>query len=118
MENGLDWPQVLGGNIYSGIAASFLVRAIPATFLIGPDGRILARNLKGPALHEAVRNALKDEKLFADAKLAIRPPRFAVTRFGAEPKDKIPVDAPQSSFWTTVMRIFKKPGRITTACGF
>jgi hypothetical protein len=46
------------------VAETYLIRAIPATFLIAPDGRVLAMNLRGPALKEAVRNALNDEKLF------------------------------------------------------
>ena len=46
-----------------GVAETYLVRAIPATFLIAPDGRVLATNLRGPALKEAVRNALNDQKL-------------------------------------------------------
>jgi nucleoside-diphosphate-sugar epimerase len=50
----MGWTQGFAGNLNGGVAASYLVRAIPATFLIGPDGRVLARNLRGPALKEAV----------------------------------------------------------------
>ncbi len=60
----LTWTQVFGGKILEGVAETYLVRAIPATFLIAPDGRVLAMNLRGPALKEAVRNALNDQKLF------------------------------------------------------
>ena len=35
------------------------VQAIPSTFLIGPDGHILAKGLRGDALKEAVARALK-----------------------------------------------------------
>jgi peroxiredoxin/protocatechuate 3,4-dioxygenase beta subunit len=82
--NGLSWTQAFAGTINGGVAERYHVRAIPATFLIGPDGRILARNLRGPALGEAVRAALKDERLFSTARPASRPPRFPVTRFTAE----------------------------------
>jgi len=44
------------------------IRAIPATFLIGPNGRVLAINLRDASLKEAVRKALRDEKLFSAAK--------------------------------------------------
>ncbi len=37
--------------------------SIPATFLIGPEGRILAKNLRGAELKAAVRKALEDPKL-------------------------------------------------------
>jgi thiol-disulfide isomerase/thioredoxin len=63
-ENSLVWTQVHGGKMLEGVAETYLIRAIPATFLIAPDGRVLAMNLRGPALKEAVRNALNDQKLF------------------------------------------------------
>ena len=50
------------------VAEKYLIRAIPATFLIGPNGRVLAMNLRGAPLKEAVRKALADEKLFPAAK--------------------------------------------------
>ena len=49
----------------SGVSETYKVRAIPATFLIGPDGRVLAKNLRGPELKRAVAEALKNEALFA-----------------------------------------------------
>jgi hypothetical protein len=87
-EHRMDWAQGLAGNLSGGIAAQYFVRAIPATFLIGPDGRILARNLRGAALKEAVQTALKNDALFAKAKSSTRPPRFPVTRYEAETKAK------------------------------
>jgi beta-lactamase regulating signal transducer with metallopeptidase domain/peroxiredoxin/5-hydroxyisourate hydrolase-like protein (transthyretin family) len=59
-EHGLNWTQGFAGNLQGGLAANYLVKAIPATVLIGPDGRILAKNLRGPALKEAIRKALSD----------------------------------------------------------
>ncbi len=72
-ENGLNWTQGFAGSMTGGVAASFLIRAIPATFLIGPDGRILSKNLRGAALKEAIRNALTNDRLFVTAKAAVRP---------------------------------------------
>jgi beta-lactamase regulating signal transducer with metallopeptidase domain/5-hydroxyisourate hydrolase-like protein (transthyretin family)/peroxiredoxin len=67
-EHGLSWTQGFAGNLYGELATTYLVKAIPATFLIGPDGRILAKNLRGPALKEAIRKALNDDHLFAAGK--------------------------------------------------
>jgi len=63
-EDALVWTQVYGGKLLEGVAETYLIRAIPATLLIAPDGRVLAMNLRGPALKEAVRNALNDQKMF------------------------------------------------------
>jgi hypothetical protein len=49
------------------VGQAYKVRSIPATFLIGPDSRILAKNLRWAELKEAVRKALEDPKLFPEA---------------------------------------------------
>jgi peroxiredoxin/protocatechuate 3,4-dioxygenase beta subunit len=73
-ENGLDWPQAFAGSMHSGLPETYKVRAIPATFLIAPDGRVLAKNLRGAELKQAVAAALKDGALFAtDRKPAAAP---------------------------------------------
>jgi cytochrome oxidase Cu insertion factor (SCO1/SenC/PrrC family) len=41
------------------IAAAFGVRFPPAVFLIGPDGRIVAKDLQGEAIKQAVAKALQ-----------------------------------------------------------
>ena len=77
--NALSWTQVFGGPVpwsvraapakdFQTVSETYSIRGIPATFLIGPNGRILARDLRGPALKEAVGKALGDEKLFSAAK--------------------------------------------------
>jgi beta-lactamase regulating signal transducer with metallopeptidase domain/thiol-disulfide isomerase/thioredoxin/protocatechuate 3,4-dioxygenase beta subunit len=67
--NALTWTQAHAGTMLDGaVAETYLIREIPATFLIGPDGRVLAMNLRGAALKEAVRKALNDAKLFPAAK--------------------------------------------------
>ncbi len=53
----LDWPQVLVGP-GSRVVDAYGATAIPATFLIGPDGRIIAKDLRGADLRQAVAKAL------------------------------------------------------------
>lgn len=48
----------LGGPNESDIPNKYNVQGIPAIFLIGPDGKILARGLRGKAIGKAVANAL------------------------------------------------------------
>jgi beta-lactamase regulating signal transducer with metallopeptidase domain/thiol-disulfide isomerase/thioredoxin len=65
-ENGLTWTHgFAAGGFGADVMVSYGVRAIPSTFLIAPDGRILARDLRGAALKEAIAKALKDDELFA-----------------------------------------------------
>jgi beta-lactamase regulating signal transducer with metallopeptidase domain/protocatechuate 3,4-dioxygenase beta subunit len=87
-KNSLSWTHGSGGDFVSGVAprykigaipnASFIgpderYRRIPVTFLIGPDGKLLAHDLSGTDL-EAVRKALENPKLFpASATSAERP---------------------------------------------
>ena len=85
-EKELTWTHAHSGFQGSATATKYTVRSIPATFLIGPDGRVLAKNLLGEELKRAVAAALADDKLFEAAKSAAPPVRFPVVRFG-EPKD-------------------------------
>ena len=52
-----DWPQALLGPD-SGVAKAYGATAIPATVLIGSDGRVIARDLRGDALRDAVDRAM------------------------------------------------------------
>ena len=65
-ENALSWTQVFGGPVpwsaepvpakdLQNVGDTYMIRGIPATFLIGPNGRILARDLRVQRLKEAVR---------------------------------------------------------------
>jgi len=55
----LTWPHVSDLTFWdSKPAAIYGVRAIPANFLIAPDGTIVARNLRGEALLEKLRELL------------------------------------------------------------
>lgn len=54
----VSWSQAFIGTD-SPVAAAYDATAIPATFLIGPDGRILARDLRGEKVKTPVEEALK-----------------------------------------------------------
>jgi len=58
-KNGLRWVQgFLGESEKSPVPDLYGVDGIPAVFLIGPDGKIVARDLRGPAIGQAVTDAL------------------------------------------------------------
>jgi thiol-disulfide isomerase/thioredoxin len=58
---GLSWPNLIepGRGFDNTIAQSYGVRSIPHTVLIGRDGSVLAEDLHGKRLREAVRRALE-----------------------------------------------------------
>lgn len=54
----LNWTQIWADRgDKSPLADDYGVSAIPASFLIGPDGKVLGRDLRGAALLDAVRKA-------------------------------------------------------------
>lgn len=59
-DDGLVWPNHVSDLKYwsSQAAAIYGVSSIPATFLIGKDGRIIAKNLRGEALGKALEELL------------------------------------------------------------
>jgi len=59
-DDGLIWPNHVSDLKYwsSEAAAIYGVTSIPATFLIGKDGRIIAKNLRGEALGSALEELL------------------------------------------------------------
>jgi hypothetical protein len=62
-KKGYTWEQrYVGLERPNPITAAFGVRFPPEVMLIGPDGRIAAKDLKGPEIKEAVSQALKQEK--------------------------------------------------------
>jgi thiol-disulfide isomerase/thioredoxin len=93
-KNGLGGSHAYAGSLQAGIAAGYKVRAIPATFLVGPDGRILAKNLRGENLKRAVRAALDKTAAFSAAKEAPRPARFPIQRFDAGKPEESPIGKP------------------------
>ena len=59
-DDGLVWTQVSDMKGWENAAAKMYgVRSIPANFLIGPDGKIIGKNLRGQALLEELEKLLK-----------------------------------------------------------
>lgn len=58
--DGLTWPHVSDLQGWSNaVAGQFKISSIPQNFLIGPDGKIIAKNLRGPALEKRLEQLLK-----------------------------------------------------------
>lgn len=62
-DNALPWPQIYLRDIkHTDIADTYQVNAIPSIILIGPDGNILATQLRGAAITTAIEKALATKK--------------------------------------------------------
>jgi RNA polymerase sigma factor (sigma-70 family) len=60
----LPWTQAfLGGGIHGPTPGTFGVRAIPAFVLVGPDGKIVARGMRGDDIKKEVEKALQSHAL-------------------------------------------------------
>jgi len=58
-EDGLDWIHVSDLKGWSSVAAvTYSIQSIPSNVLIGPDGKIIARNLRGVQLEEMLSQVL------------------------------------------------------------
>ncbi len=57
-DNDLKWPQGFLGE-KSKTQDAYGVKGIPATFLIGPDGKLIAKNLRGEQIKEVLSKALE-----------------------------------------------------------
>jgi thiol-disulfide isomerase/thioredoxin len=56
----VDWPQIWDRSGYdSPLAQQFGVGSLPTTILVGPDGRVVATNLRGARLVAAVETVLE-----------------------------------------------------------
>lgn len=56
----MTWPQYFDGKGWeNSVSKKYGVNSIPATYLIGADGKILAKNLRGPALEQELAKLLK-----------------------------------------------------------
>jgi thiol-disulfide isomerase/thioredoxin len=59
-KNEMTWPQAFDGKGWENeIAQKFGIQSIPATFLVGKDGKIAATDLRGPALEAKLAELLK-----------------------------------------------------------
>lgn len=58
-EDGMTWPQYFDGQGWGNkLAAQYGVESIPFAILIGPDGKIIGKDLRGDDLEDAVSKAL------------------------------------------------------------
>ncbi len=58
--DGLNWTHVSDLQGWAnGVAKQFQIGSIPQNFLIGPDGKIIAKNLRGPALEQKLTQLLQ-----------------------------------------------------------
>jgi peroxiredoxin len=58
-QDGLDWYHVSDLQYWSSVAAQdYMVSGIPATFLLDREGKIIAKNLRGPALEAKLKEVL------------------------------------------------------------
>lgn len=56
---GMTWQQYYDGGAWQNkLAKRYGVTSIPATYLIGPDGKIVAKDLRGSALEEQLAKLL------------------------------------------------------------
>lgn len=59
-ERKMPWPQFFDGKFWDNqLVKQYGITAIPATFLLDGEGKILGKNLRGAALEKAVSEALK-----------------------------------------------------------
>ncbi|HUU99062.1 MAG TPA: TlpA disulfide reductase family protein [Phycisphaerae bacterium] len=66
-KNGMTWPQVwVKGGDKSELAKLYNVGGIPATFLIGSDGKIVAKDLPGEKLLRTIEKEIKKLKQSSD----------------------------------------------------
>ncbi len=56
-DDNLTWTQLIDGN--NSVAQQFQISSIPQNFLLDPEGKVLARNLRGPALERKLSRILK-----------------------------------------------------------
>ncbi|MNE72404.1 Thiol-disulfide oxidoreductase ResA [compost metagenome] len=57
-EDGMPWVQLLNDK-EAGVNRLYEIKAIPANFLLDPLGKIIATNLRGPALEQALQKFIK-----------------------------------------------------------
>ena len=58
-KDGLTWHHVSNLNYFNGpVAKKYNIRSIPATFILDSEGKIVAKNLRGPALEKKIAELL------------------------------------------------------------
>lgn len=62
-EKGMTWRQYFDGLYWqSKVGRAYGINAIPATYLVGPDGKIVTSNVRGPKLEAELGKLLSGEK--------------------------------------------------------
>jgi len=62
-QNTMIWPQgFLPGGFDDSVTQAFAVHGIPSIWLIGPDGKVLAKDLRGDAIQTAIRAAISSAR--------------------------------------------------------
>jgi len=57
--NSIRWPQgFLDERLKTSVEQEYGFTSVPQALLVGPDGRLVATNLRGPNIKEAVAKAL------------------------------------------------------------
>jgi thiol-disulfide isomerase/thioredoxin len=58
-EKNMTWPQYFDGKGWENkVSTKYGINSIPATYLLGKDGKIIGKDLRGDALDNAVTTAL------------------------------------------------------------
>jgi hypothetical protein len=58
-DKGLTWPQViLRDQVVDSIVLDYNAAEVPKTFLIGPDGKLLAKDIGGDQVEDVIAEAL------------------------------------------------------------
>ena len=74
-KNGMQWPQIFAeGAEKSELAKLYNVAGIPATFLVGPDGKVVATDLRGKKLLRTIEQEIKKLKKTKGDELAVGNP--------------------------------------------
>jgi len=72
--NKMTWPQVWAEGADKGpLAKLYNVAGIPATFLVGPDGKVVAKDLRGEKLISTVEAEIRKLKESQAAKTSLTP---------------------------------------------
>lgn len=65
----MPWPQMLAKGE---LAKRYGLAGIPATFLVGPDGKVVAKDLRGEALIKRVAKEIRKLKAAGEKKMATK----------------------------------------------
>lgn len=97
----LDWHHIADGQYWRAeLAVKNNIKAIPAMFVLGKDGKVFASNVRGAVLEEAVRQALAREYSGPEAAAATPRPRVK-----AVPANRMSdADVKQANQWLDIAR--------------